>query len=89
MNSDSAYFRQHLDRALKIWGDRQWYKNESARSSFLKGTHLRDMGGKENAGKGNAWIERAKQLRRDILPGEEPRELESADFDDLVCFWSI
>ncbi|KAK3377003.1 tetratricopeptide repeat domain-containing protein [Lasiosphaeria ovina] len=25
-----------LDRALTIWGDRQWYKNESARSSFLR-----------------------------------------------------
>ncbi|KAI1411461.1 tetratricopeptide repeat domain-containing protein [Hypoxylon sp. FL1857] len=81
--------QDYLDRALSIWGDRQWFKNESARSSFLRGTHLLSMGGKANVEKGNLWIERAKLLRKEILPDEEPRQLETVDFDDLVCFWSI
>ncbi|KAL8741433.1 MAG: hypothetical protein Q9190_005966 [Brigantiaea leucoxantha] len=79
-----------LDRAMSIWGDRQWFKNESARSSFLRGTHLLSMGGKENVEMGNRWIERAKLLRREILQKEEEaKELDTTDFDELVCFWSI
>ncbi|KAM7205136.1 tetratricopeptide repeat domain containing protein [Naviculisporaceae sp. PSN 640] len=81
--------QRYLDRALSIWGDRQWYKNESARSSFLRGTHLVSLGGKENIELGNRWIERAKLLRKEIIPDEEPRELDTVDFDDLVCFWSV
>ncbi len=81
--------RSYLDRALSIWGDRQWYRNESARSSFLRGTHLKSLGGAENVEMGNRWIERATLLRKQILPDEKPRELKTADFDDLVCFWSI
>jgi hypothetical protein len=81
--------RDYLDRALSIWGDRQWFRNESVRSSFLRGIHLQSMGGEENIEKGKWWVERAKLLRKQILPDEEPRELEIADFDDLVCFWSI
>lgn len=81
--------RDYLDRALSIWGDRQWYKNESARSSFLRGTHLLSFGGEENQELGARWIERAKVLRREILPDEEERELDTVDFDNLVCFWSI
>ena len=82
--------RDFLDRAMSIWGDRQWFKNESARSSFLRGTHLLSMGGKENVEMGNRWIERAKLLRREILQKEEEaKELDTTDFDELVCFWSI
>jgi hypothetical protein len=67
-------------------GDRQWFKNESARSSFLRGIHLQSLGGEENIEMGNRWVERAKL---EILRDEKPRELEAVDFDDLVCFWSI
>jgi hypothetical protein len=81
--------RDYLDRALSIWGDQQWFKNEPARSSFLRGIHLQSMGSEENMEKGKRWVERAKQLRSEIIPGEEPRELETVDFDDLVIFWSI
>ncbi|KAK1961468.1 tetratricopeptide repeat domain-containing protein [Colletotrichum sublineola] len=92
------YIRMHedtlaqdfLDRALSIWGDRQWFRNESARSSFLRGKHLISMCDEESVELGNRWIERAKVLRREILPNEEgSRELDTADFDALVCFWSI
>jgi hypothetical protein len=85
----AAMLRSYLDRALSIWGDRTWYKNESARSSFLRGTHLISLGGEENMEQGKRWVERAKALRREILPGEASRELDTVDFDDLVCFWSI
>ena len=81
--------RDYLDRALCIWGNRPWFRNESARTSFLRGIHLQSMGGEKNIENGKHWVERAKQLRRDILPDEEPRELDTADFDDLVIFWSI
>ncbi|KAL1839464.1 hypothetical protein VTJ49DRAFT_1473 [Mycothermus thermophilus] len=79
----------YLDRALNIWGDRPWYKNESARSSFLRGTHLISLEGKENIEQGNRWVERAKALRREILPDEEPKELETADFDDITREWTV
>ncbi|KAL2070235.1 hypothetical protein VTL71DRAFT_13261 [Oculimacula yallundae] len=88
MKKDSLA-QEFLDRALSIWGDRQWFQNESARSSFLRGTHLKSMGGAANIELGNRWIDRATLLRRQILPDEKPRELETVDFDDLVCFWSI
>ena len=47
------------------------------------------LGGEKNVETGNRWIGRAKVLRSEILPDEEPKELESVEFDDLVCFWSI
>ena len=81
--------RDSLDRALSIWGNRQWFKNESARSSFLRGIHLLSLGGEKNVEMGNNWVERAKLLRREILLEEESKELGTVDFDDLVCFWSI
>lgn len=46
------------------------------------------MGGKENVEKGKRWVERAMILRKQILPGEHI-EPQTADFDVLVCFWSI
>lgn len=81
--------RDLLDRALGIWGDWPWFRNEAARSSFLRGTHLLSMGGEKNIEMGNHWLERAKMLRREILQEAEPKELNMADFDKLVCFWSI
>ena len=81
--------RDSLDRALSIWGNRQWFKNESARSSFLRGIHLQSLGGEKNVETGTYWVERAKLLRSEILLEEEVKELETVDFDDLVCFWSI
>ena len=82
--------RDYLDRAINIWGARQWYMNEVARSSFLRGTHLVSMGGASNVARGESLIERATLLRREILPNETlMRSLEIQDFDDLVCFWSI
>jgi len=47
------------------------------------------MGGDQNIELGNRWIERAQMLRREIVPDEEPKELDTVDFDDSVCFWSI
>jgi hypothetical protein len=81
--------RDYLDRALSIWGDRKWFKNESARSSYLRGIHLQSMGGAKNIEKGKQWVERAMLLRKEILPNEKPRKLDTRDFDDLVCFWSF
>ncbi|KAI1819341.1 tetratricopeptide repeat domain-containing protein [Xylaria intraflava] len=81
--------QDYLDRALSIWGDREWYRNESARSSFLRGTHLVSLNSKEYVEEGKKWLERAKVLRADILPDEKPGKLTTMDFDDIVCFWSI
>ncbi|CAK7229743.1 hypothetical protein SCUCBS95973_007331 [Sporothrix curviconia] len=79
-----------LERALSIWGDRVWYRNESARSSYLRGIHLLSLGGEKNTAEGERWVQRAKALRRAILPDEdEPQELDTTDFDSLICFWSI
>lgn len=81
-----AAARYYLDRALSIWRDRQWFKNESARSSFLRGIRLMSLGDEGRKERGRRWVERTKLLRGEIVPGEEPRELETADLDDLVCF---
>ncbi|TPX18956.1 uncharacterized protein E0L32_011349 [Thyridium curvatum] len=87
--SEDAKAKELLERSLSIWGDWPWFKNELARSAFLHGTHLRDAGDEEDAEAGRYWIEKAMKLRSQILPGEKPKDLEQADFDDLVCFWSI
>lgn len=81
--------QDYLDRALSIWGNKEWYKNESARSSFLRGSHLISLKGKENVEQGKQWLERAKVLRAEILPEEKAKKLTTVDYDDLVCFWSI
>ena len=81
--------RDYLDRALGIWGDRSWFKNESARTSFLRGKHLQQMGGSENFENGSRWIQRAIALRREVGVSDGDKELDTQDFDDLVCFWSI
>ncbi|KAJ4135099.1 hypothetical protein NW768_004714 [Fusarium equiseti] len=81
--------QDYLDRALGIWGERSWFKNESARTSFLRGKHLQNMGGKENVENGSRWIQRAILLRREVGVNDDDRELDTHDFDDLVCFWSI
>ncbi|KAK8139283.1 tetratricopeptide repeat domain-containing protein [Apiospora sp. TS-2023a] len=86
---EHALAQDYLDRALEIWGDRPWFRNESARSSFLRGTHLVSMQGRSNVAEGKRWIERATLLRKEIVPEEAPKNLETADFDNLVCFWSI
>lgn len=81
--------RDYLDRALGIWGDRSWFKNESARTSFLRGKHLQQMCGRENVENGSRWIQRAIVLRREVGVSDDDKELDTRDFDDLVCFWSI
>uniref|UniRef100_A0A8H7KEP9 MalT-like TPR region domain-containing protein n=1 Tax=Bionectria ochroleuca TaxID=29856 RepID=A0A8H7KEP9_BIOOC len=82
--------QDYLDRALGIWGEREWYKNESARSSFLRGNHLVSIGGDRNIEKGERWLQRAKVLRDEVLRCDSELEnLTTQDFDDLVCFWSI
>ena len=63
--------------------------NERARSSFLRGTHLKEMGGKDNVEQGKKWIELALLLHSKIKPDEKVKVLKQADFDGLVCFWSI
>ncbi|RDW93966.1 uncharacterized protein DSM5745_01288 [Aspergillus mulundensis] len=75
--------KKMLERALDIWGDRPWYRNESARSSFLLGTHLVSLGGDDNVKNGNIWLKRAKELRRQIRPDAEDKELVMEDFDEL------
>lgn len=82
------FCRQYFERALLIWGGRRWFKHETARTSYLRGVHLQTMGGEENMRMGKRWVEQAEQLRREIVPNETPKELNTEDFDNLVCFWS-
>jgi hypothetical protein len=81
--------RDHLDRALSIWGDQAWYKNQFSRSSFLKGKHLMSLGG-DDIKEGKKWVQRALQIRREIVPNDQKSEdeLDIGDFDELVVFWS-
>ncbi len=79
--------RSYLDRALRIWGTRSWYKNQVARTSFLKGTHLLSLGG-EAASEGKRWIEQAAALRKEILPNCDMSKASEKDYDELVVFWS-
>jgi hypothetical protein len=79
--------RNALDRALRIWGNKPWYKNQVARTSFLKGKHLVQMGG-EFSTQGHAWIQKAKALRREITREDDEGEATKEDFDKLVVFWS-
>jgi hypothetical protein len=47
------------------------------------------MGGRENFENGSRWIQRAIVLRREVVVSDDDKELDTQDFDDLVCFWSI
>ncbi|TGO51365.1 hypothetical protein BOTNAR_0359g00150 [Botryotinia narcissicola] len=87
LENDHAEAQEYLDRALRIWGSKHWYKNQVARTSFLKGKHLLQMGS-EHSHEGLLWIERARNLRSEILKDEESKEPTEEDYDDLIVFWS-
>jgi hypothetical protein len=89
VDGTKAMQRDHLDRALSIWGDQAWYKNQFSRSSFLKGKHLMSLGG-DDIKEGKKWVQRALQIRREIVPNDQKSEdeLDIGDFDELVVFWS-
>lgn len=86
---DTFSIRNYLDRALGIYGNKPAFRHEASRSSFLRGVNLQSLGGEENIEEGQRWIERAKEIRREILPGERQGDFDIHDFDKIVLFWSI
>ncbi|KPM44209.1 hypothetical protein AK830_g2377 [Neonectria ditissima] len=83
LRGDHETAQEYLDRALRIWGNKAWYRNQVARTSFLKGKHLVSLGGKK-ADEGQEWLMQAAVLRKEILhidPAGEPTE---QDYDELV-----
>lgn len=77
-----------IDQALKVWNaDREIYKPEIARTTFLKSRLHRSLGQEDRAAL--LWKESAK-LRAEIVGlGTDVREeLQKSDFDKLVTFWS-
>jgi hypothetical protein len=92
--------RALIDRALRIWGSRERYRNQVARTTFLKGTHLVFIGGGRED-EGRACIQQAIEIRRAIIKDDGlghdsvnaadvkgEVELGESDFDELVVFWS-
>ncbi|KAM4057224.1 tetratricopeptide repeat domain-containing protein [Hirsutella rhossiliensis] len=77
----------YLNSALKIFNSRSYLTNERARTSFRKSKLLRLMGKRTAANRLSLEAyETRKQLRP--LDGRPLEELEEADFDELVAFWS-
>ncbi|KAJ5686036.1 hypothetical protein N7536_008655 [Penicillium majusculum] len=76
-----------INDALEIWSvDPNAHKNEIARTTFLKGKLLSDMGEMQKA---SIAFRVACGLRKDIT--KEARDLNSLtmeDFDEIVAFWA-
>jgi hypothetical protein len=77
-----------LDQALKVWNaDESLFRNEIARTSFLKAKVLRRLG---KDGLALTYHYKATTLRGHILKSStvEDTDLVEDDFDRLVTFWS-
>jgi hypothetical protein len=73
---------------LKVWNaEKLVYRNEIARTTFLKAQLLSQMDEKQAA---QEALDRATELYAELRPrsSKASRMLEEADFDQLVCFWS-
>lgn len=75
-----------VDQALEIFSC-SYYRPELARTTFKKSQLLHIMGEEEEAA---LALNRATELRRTLVPGDERScsELRDEDFDTLVIFWS-
>jgi tetratricopeptide (TPR) repeat protein len=78
-----------IGQALKVWNaDKGVYRNEIARTSFLKSKLLVKMGNNDEAA---SCFNEARTLRAAILGGQTKKldsRLVEDDFDQLVTFWS-
>jgi hypothetical protein len=73
---------------LKVWNTvKSVYRNEIARTSFLKAKLLAKMGENEQS---ETALREATRLRAELVPNSSKpvRELVEEDFDQLVTFWS-
>lgn len=74
-----------LDQSLKVYGDIRWYKPQAARSAFMKGRLLKQVG---NEVEGDAQLEQAMRLRKEILPDDDRPEEQLSDYDfDVVVYY--
>ena len=74
-----------LEQALSIFNNDNMYKNEIARTSFKLGCVLQDSG---EIARGKDLIEKAQELRLQILPQASSQDVDEETFDRLVMFWS-
>lgn len=76
-----------MEQSFKVYGDIRWYKPQAARSAFMTGRLLKKLG---NVVEGEAQLERAMILRKEIVPNDNRTEDELAyqDFDDEVWYYS-
>ena len=77
-----------MNLALKVWSAaKSVYRNEIARTSFLKAKLLAKMNKNEQS---ETALREAIRLRAELVPNSSKpvRELVEEDFDQLVTFWS-
>ncbi|KAH8882047.1 tetratricopeptide repeat domain-containing protein [Thozetella sp. PMI_491] len=76
-----------IEKALNIWSvDEKAHKNEIARTTFLKGKLLENIGNRQKA---SIALKKACRLRKEIT--REDRDVMSLtieDFDEIVAFWA-
>jgi len=77
--------RSHIDDALKIFVDRATLKPERARATFTKSEILLAA---QEFDEANSLRMKCKDEYVEISGQVLDREPTSADFDDLVAFWS-
>ncbi|EGX95344.1 NB-ARC and TPR domain protein [Cordyceps militaris CM01] len=93
LSDDNIYFGNYaeaqvlINQALEVFGGRRQYQQELARSTYKASQVSRAMG---NNDKAEEQLQEACQLRRALIPGDRRGndELNEADFDSLVVFWS-
>ncbi|KAL9111738.1 MAG: hypothetical protein Q9227_003797 [Pyrenula ochraceoflavens] len=73
----------HLNVAIPVYLLKPFFKNETARTSFQKGTLLRDLGWPE----AEQYLNTAVALYQELTESQKERPT-MEDFDNLVMFWS-
>lgn len=76
-----------MNSAIAAWSiEPSAHKNEIARTTFLKGKIFQAMGATQKAA---ITIRVAGRLRYDITREDrDAKSLSTADFDEIVAFWS-
>ncbi|KAK5451987.1 hypothetical protein LTS15_007710 [Exophiala xenobiotica] len=80
--------RKLIDQALKVWNaEKSIYRNEIARTTFLKACLLSEMNVKQAA---QEALDKATDLYAQLRPksSKSSAALGESDYDQLVCFWS-
>jgi hypothetical protein len=74
-----------FEQALAAYEDNSYYRNECARTKYMLGTIQLEH---DDAAAGQANIDAAREMAKQIKPGVDVMEWGEKDYDLLVMPWS-